>query len=188
MGLISKLKDLIKKRENKLLLESGNDAEMEDKTSPLICIETIEQVLKDNGMFRKFKKHDKYFFENGITEFDYKRAIGSYVEFLLRRNVRFSKNELRRAEKITGKKYTNHKFEKKISQKEKAGEMLRDPEKMQKFIQNNNSTYEGYYTDDIKYELLEIVNSLPIETYGVHDENISKFAKEIGISTTFLHP
>lgn len=189
MGVFSRIKDLFKPK-TKMLPEGYINNDTVADTVPLICLETLEYILKDNKAYKRYKKNDEYFFDNGITQDDYKKAFSDYAEFLLRRGVHFKKRELQRINKITGKDYS--KTEKCISSKGDTralvGEMIRNPDLLEEFqVQNSNDTkalFKGKYPDEIKQEMLYSVDGMKSETRGVYSIRLDNYARQIGESKT----
>lgn len=165
------------------LIEESKIKRVTNDTTPLILIETLEYILRDNKAYRRFKNgNDKYFFENGVTMQDYKMAFSEYVEFLLRRGVHFSKKELNRIKKITGKKYKLQESSNKVATS--VGEIIRNPEllqqmKLEEYKDGSLTIFKDIGTNDIKQELINSIQGLTSETNNVYSHRLANYVSTI---------
>lgn len=192
MGVLNRIRDFLKPKTKMLPEGDINNEAMEDsgKTVPLICIETLEYILEDNKAYKRYKKNDRYFFENGITQDDYKKAFSDYAEFLMRRGVHFTKRELQRIKKITGKYYRNKGkgISAKGNTRSLVGEMIRNPDLLEEFqTQNSNderALFKNEDPDTIKQEMIHSIDGLQSETRGVYSIRLYDYARKISKSKT----
>lgn len=104
--LIAKLN---RKKIKRLNVGTHTGALTKSDTQEYITISTIQSILQDKNTFKKFMDSSKNqcFFSEGIGFDEYVQAVKDYVKFFLRKNIVLSKDELKRAQIITGEKYKN---------------------------------------------------------------------------------
>lgn len=149
MGILNKLKNLFKKSQY-LQLDEGK--EKNNRTVPIITIDTIESIINNDEIYQKFinLKNAQEIFYNNTTKYDYVKAIYDYADFMQQQGKQFSKEILKRIKKITGHKLKNSNHAIKSTEnyelQDIALSIIRDDNAFNLFVNldDNNGTFCGF--------------------------------------------
>ena len=148
MGVFDRIKKIFKKEEQRTLPDP-------DMTEQLITINTLEAILNDKDMYKKFTKFEKNqeTFGVGLSKEDYEKALLDYVSYNSKKNNILDKKQAKRFNSLTKGQYTRLTEEKK---EKNIGnltyEILSSKENMNRFLAEDMDqiTNSGFAYEDIQ--------------------------------------